>query len=214
MIQYLSGHLLTMLKDVPALRELRVIIDDTDLVNMILPESSHGSISVNGEVKQPEIPKAKKNLLLKSTEVPSASIVNPVSPVLPPPKRTAELRTTLVDANYMQDTMSSKASTDCTDHEENALSPKLQHTTTTKTMNKRRSVRSTYSMKRKLITFKKRKSTSDKTAKGYISMFIPRPPMPLGSNYHKKQFIVNEVLCYIQNKMDSKAKEVIVNLAS
>ena len=38
---------------------------------MILPESSNGSISVNREVKQPDIPEAKKqNLLLESTEVP------------------------------------------------------------------------------------------------------------------------------------------------
>ena len=49
---------------------------------------------------------------------------------------------------------------------------------------------------------------------GHISLLVPRPPMPLSSDYHKKQFIVNEVLCYIQNKMDTKAKEVIVNLAS
>ena len=55
---------------------------------------------------------------------------------------------------------------------------------------------------------------SDKAPEGYISMFVPRPPMPLSSDYHKKQFIVNEVLCYIQNKMNSEAKEVIVNLAS
>ena len=41
------------------------------------------------------------------------------------------------------------------------------------------------------------KFTSDKAPEGYISVFVPRPPMPLSSDYHKKQFIVNEVLCYI-----------------
>ena len=51
-------------------------------------------------MKQPDIPEAKKkNLLLESTEVPLASIVNPASPVLVPPKHIAEFRTTLVDAD-------------------------------------------------------------------------------------------------------------------
>ena len=46
--------------------------------------------SSNAEIAQ--------NLLLESTEVPLASIVNPASPVLAPPKHIAEFRT-LVDAD-------------------------------------------------------------------------------------------------------------------
>ena len=38
--------------------------------------------------------------------------------------------------------------------------------------------------------------------------------MPLGSTYHKKSFIVNEVLCFVQNKINSEPKETIVNLGS
>ena len=49
---------------------------------------------------------------------------------------------------------------------------------------------------------------------GFIQCLIPLPPMPLGNNYHKKQFIVNEVLCYIQNKMDTLPIDKIVKLGS
>ena len=49
---------------------------------------------------------------------------------------------------------------------------------------------------------------------GYISVNIPTPPMPLGFNMHKKQFVVNEVLCFVQNKTDSEFRESIVNLGS
>ena len=72
------------------------------------------------------------------------------------------------------------------------------------------------SAKRKSSSFKIRISTSksDKVPEGFCGLLVPRPPMPLGNSYHKKQFIVNEVLCYIQNKMDSEAKEAIVKLAS
>ena len=46
----------------------------------------------------------------------------------------------------------------------------------------------------------------------FVSCLIPAPPMPLGRDFHKKQFIVNEVLCYIQNKMDTLPTDTIVKL--
>jgi hypothetical protein len=57
---------------------------------------------------------------------------------------------------------------------------------------------------------------SDNTAttpEGYIHMLVRAPHMPLGFNFHKKQLIVNEVLCFIQNKLDNEPRENIVNLA-
>ena len=81
---------------------------------------------------------------------------------------------------------------------------------------KGRKKKSISSAKCKSSSFKIRMSTSKshKVSEGFCGLLVPRPPMPLGNSYHKKQFIGNEVLCYIQNKMDSEAKKAIVKLAS
>lgn len=49
---------------------------------------------------------------------------------------------------------------------------------------------------------------------GYMNTLIPIPLLPLGREFHKKLFIVNEVLCYIQNKMDTLPTDTIVKLCS
>ena len=247
-------HLLAMLKDIPAISQLRVTIDDADLANMTLPdadlanmtlpdadvanmtlsdadlanmtlpESSRGHSAINCEVKRPDTPEEsdEQNLLLKSTAVPLASIVNPTSPVLAPPKFTVELRPTPGDADdtvrealliYGDASVSQSLKS-------SGVSPTVSPPETKTPTGKGRKIKTVSSTKcstkHKCFTFKKRKSTGqcDKAPEGHISLLVPRPPMPLGSDYHKKQFIVNEVLCYIQNKMDTEAKEVIVNLAS
>ncbi len=47
---------------------------------------------------------------------------------------------------------------------------------------------------------------------GYTQLLVRTPPMPLGYNFNKQQFIVNEVLCFVQNKMDNLPRESIVNM--
>lgn len=49
---------------------------------------------------------------------------------------------------------------------------------------------------------------------GFTSVMMKVPPMPLGLNFHKNVFIVNEVLCYVQNKMDTLPTRSIAKLAS
>jgi hypothetical protein len=44
---------------------------------------------------------------------------------------------------------------------------------------------------------------------GYINLQIPLPPMPLGYSYHRRAFIVNELLCYLQNKLDTSFKILV-----
>ena len=43
---------------------------------------------------------------------------------------------------------------------------------------------------------------TDCPLEGFISLFIPQPAMPLGASYLKKQFVVNELLCFLQNRID------------
>ena len=54
----------------------------------------------------------------------------------------------------------------------------------------------------------------DTTPEGYISLLIPKPPMPLGAKYHENRFIVNEILCYLQTKMDTVPMDVLVKICS
>ena len=46
-----------------------------------------------------------------------------------------------------------------------------------------------------------------------ITLQIPMPPMPLGRNYHQKIFVVNDILCDIQNKIDTLPTDIILKLA-
>jgi hypothetical protein len=55
---------------------------------------------------------------------------------------------------------------------------------------------------------------SSTVPEGFMTTLVPIPPMPLGRQFRKKTFIVNEVLCYIQNKMDTLPTETIVKLGS
>ena len=57
-------------------------------------------------------------------------------------------------------------------------------------------------------------SAQDKVPDGYGRLVMKIPQLPLGRTYHKKKFITNEVLCYLQNKMDSLPFELIVKIAS
>ena len=52
------------------------------------------------------------------------------------------------------------------------------------------------------------------TPEGFAHVLVPLPTMPLGHSFQNKQFIINEVLCYIQNKMDSLTTHTIVKLGS
>ncbi len=51
------------------------------------------------------------------------------------------------------------------------------------------------------------------TPEGYINLIVKQPPMPLGYTYHKRQMIVNEVLCYLQNKITLPFK-ILVKITS
>ena len=49
---------------------------------------------------------------------------------------------------------------------------------------------------------------------GYINLMIPCPPLPLGAKFHQRKFVVNNLLCYLQNKVDSSPFNVIVKITS
>jgi hypothetical protein len=49
---------------------------------------------------------------------------------------------------------------------------------------------------------------------GYISLMIKQPPMPLGAKFYKNTLIVNELLCYLQQKMDTVPVNVLIKLVS
>ena len=48
----------------------------------------------------------------------------------------------------------------------------------------------------------------------HACVMMKLPPIPLGQDYLKKTFIINELLCYLQNKMDSLPFNAIVKLAT
>ena len=58
------------------------------------------------------------------------------------------------------------------------------------------------------------KRKRDDPPEGYINLVIARPPLPLGAKFHENKFVVNDVLCYLQNKMDSTPFDVLVKLTS
>ena len=52
------------------------------------------------------------------------------------------------------------------------------------------------------------------TLDGYTNLVIPFPPIPIGVTFHKKQFVVNELLCYLQNKLSEVPFSVLVKITS
>ena len=55
---------------------------------------------------------------------------------------------------------------------------------------------------------------ADPIPEGFMSVLTPVPLLPLGASYLKKKFIVNELLCYLQNKIDSVPFATLAKLAS
>ena len=47
---------------------------------------------------------------------------------------------------------------------------------------------------------------------GYMNLTILKPLYPLASSFHKHAFYVNELLCYIQNKMDTVPFDALAKL--
>ena len=52
------------------------------------------------------------------------------------------------------------------------------------------------------------------TLDGYTNLVITFAPIPLGVTFHKKQFVVNELLCYLQNKLSEVPFSVLVKITS
>ena len=52
------------------------------------------------------------------------------------------------------------------------------------------------------------------TPDGYTNLVIPLPPMFLVARFHKKQFTVNKLLCYLLNKLDGVPISVLVKITS
>ena len=47
----------------------------------------------------------------------------------------------------------------------------------------------------------------------FVTLRVPSSAMPKPGNLNKPQFIVNELLCYIQNKIDTEPTETVINMA-
>ena len=54
----------------------------------------------------------------------------------------------------------------------------------------------------------------DSVPDGYVYALVPVPQFHSGLTYAKRSFIVNEILCYIQNKMDTLPTDTMVKLGS